>query len=435
MQIAVHQNINPLARFMSNLNNTTNQYSLHINGKALQQAGTINNQHIRGACFIFRRIKQILNAFVMAILLLQPATVTLHTTLPVYTSLIVAAGLLGSQEVRAQNELAPLKNINLFISQDDTEQAKIYNSAKTYAQRDSIREARIKEDWTDTGPWANCNESVLQLLVNSHNWNKDINYSGRPIYNGYNGLDINLINENNGTIADMGKLGLPIHSIDFYDPVTLKEGHGQNYIVLGDTLAYENIKVTEPTNDVSYTLGDGTSPLPKTIEEIQLFYTYTYKDEKGKENYWKIKVLGYKSEDGKITETYNINNDTRLLYPWIAQKPLNQLVHLQMSRNEIPTATNAERKLENKVKIYPNPASNYINIETTVNEPVRVDMEIYDITGRLVENYHSNEYGAFKEQLDISKLATGTYIFKLETETINKEKYQETKNIIKQYSN
>jgi hypothetical protein len=54
------------------------------------------------------------------------------------------------------------------------------------------------------------------------------------------------------------------------------------------------------------------------------------------------------------------------------------------------------------------------------------------MTGRLIENHNSNEYGQFKEQLDISKVAPGMYMLNVQTKNNNGKTYRETAKIVKQ---
>jgi len=63
-----------------------------------------------------------------------------------------------------------------------------------------------------------------------------------------------------------------------------------------------------------------------------------------------------------------------------------------------------------KVKVSPNPANDYVNIE--LHPSNRIDtVELYNAIGQLVYK------GAKKAQLDISKLNSGVYVMKIYTET------------------
>lgn len=72
----------------------------------------------------------------------------------------------------------------------------------------------------------------------------------------------------------------------------------------------------------------------------------------------------------------------------------------------------AENKSDlDKVKIFPNPAHTYIQINQPEN--IRRTFNIYDLTGRIVLNRHLTNS---TEIIDISGLTGGTYIYKLDSE-------------------
>jgi len=64
---------------------------------------------------------------------------------------------------------------------------------------------------------------------------------------------------------------------------------------------------------------------------------------------------------------------------------------------------------ENNIIIYPNPASDYINIEyPELKNNTRI--EIYDMQGRL---FISQEFNTTNEQIGLQKLASNTYLVKI----------------------
>ena len=76
----------------------------------------------------------------------------------------------------------------------------------------------------------------------------------------------------------------------------------------------------------------------------------------------------------------------------------------------IDDCTGFEEAVVNKLNIYPNPATNYINIQS---ESLIKTISILDFTGKKVayENAHNNLY-----QLNTSKLKPGIYLLMIETE-------------------
>lgn len=65
------------------------------------------------------------------------------------------------------------------------------------------------------------------------------------------------------------------------------------------------------------------------------------------------------------------------------------------------------------VKLYPNPASSYANIEVTVNSPDYVDCSIFNINGQLMSIPVKHEFmmaGTHSIELDLGNLNSGTYL-------------------------
>jgi hypothetical protein len=352
-----------------------------------------------------------------------------------YTSLIVAAGLLASQEAKGQAFMPPKGNINMFQSLDTTENAKIYNAAKTKEQRDSIIAVRLAEDWVDQVPYDlslwNCNQYELQLIVNSRNWGDGIISDDRPLYNNYSGseLDLQKIYQNGGTLENIGLLGLPTYYLGLYDENTLKDGHGMNAILTGnDAIKFEDWTFIEPQNDAINVKPGQSSVFPKNCKQVQIYYNYLFKNKTHEKNLGMIKVLEFEVTDGKGTLTYNINNDNTTIIPWASPDPLNKYIKLIEKRSDIIDDVK-EYTLENTVDVYPNPAHNYINIESKLNEPTTNKIKIFDITGRLVKEYTTMEA---REQIDVSDLPAAIYLVNTERKTNNGQIYKETDKFVKQ---
>src|SRR5690606_34174576 len=72
----------------------------------------------------------------------------------------------------------------------------------------------------------------------------------------------------------------------------------------------------------------------------------------------------------------------------------------------------AESFLAQKFNLYPNPATNIVNITNGENMLVS-KIEVYDITGKLIttENYNNKT----EIQLNVEHLASGTYLLHLKT--------------------
>jgi len=68
-------------------------------------------------------------------------------------------------------------------------------------------------------------------------------------------------------------------------------------------------------------------------------------------------------------------------------------------------------KNNSKVELYPNPASNHITVETTANQHLPYQLEIFDITGRIV---HSEVLSESKTLININMLHSGMYFAKIQ---------------------
>ena len=62
-----------------------------------------------------------------------------------------------------------------------------------------------------------------------------------------------------------------------------------------------------------------------------------------------------------------------------------------------------------ELKVYPNPASEFINLEYELTTEATVDIQVYDLSGFLVA-HHAFDNKEVALQMDISTYASGTYI-------------------------
>lgn len=72
-------------------------------------------------------------------------------------------------------------------------------------------------------------------------------------------------------------------------------------------------------------------------------------------------------------------------------------------------------KIKDNYSVYPNPTSNILNIKMTLSRYITNKVEITDLTGKLLlsEQLALREAGDQLQQIDISKLAEGTYLVRL----------------------
>jgi len=79
---------------------------------------------------------------------------------------------------------------------------------------------------------------------------------------------------------------------------------------------------------------------------------------------------------------------------------------------EAATPTNETESQFEILNVYPNPATDIMNLNFSLKEYKDVKVELYDLSGQTI---YYNEYNNVKEQqasVDLSMLSTGTYLLK-----------------------
>jgi hypothetical protein len=74
--------------------------------------------------------------------------------------------------------------------------------------------------------------------------------------------------------------------------------------------------------------------------------------------------------------------------------------------------SNGAVQLENQFSIYPNPSNGLFQI--TWNEPVSIDLNVYDLSGKLILNKKDAAGGS--DEIDLSQVAQGVYFLNIKTE-------------------
>jgi len=83
-----------------------------------------------------------------------------------------------------------------------------------------------------------------------------------------------------------------------------------------------------------------------------------------------------------------------------------------------------ENTFLNKIEIYPNPATNFLNIEVIIPEHKMMDIQLLSSTSKIVyHELHNNISGYYKNRIDLSTIAPGVYFLRItsDKETINKK--------------
>ncbi len=101
-----------------------------------------------------------------------------------------------------------------------------------------------------------------------------------------------------------------------------------------------------------------------------------------------------------------------------------------------PTSLNTASldKFENLIgQNYPNPASGKTDIDFTVSQTSNVNIELFDVTGRIVKTIYNGDVQTGKHTVSIDDLASfadGSYFYKMEVKQNNKIVYSETKRMM-----
>ena len=70
------------------------------------------------------------------------------------------------------------------------------------------------------------------------------------------------------------------------------------------------------------------------------------------------------------------------------------------------------------INIYPNPSNDYVNIEVSFRKTSELDLKVIDLLGKVIyQNNSRTKAIQFTDRIDVSKLASGTYIIYVNNET------------------
>jgi len=311
----------------------------------------------------------------------------------------------------------PAGIIDFFKSRGTSERDKEYNSLKTKEERDQLIKKRLKEDWTNTitpdlssdptKRW-DCDQYSLQLKINSTNFGENVTYSSRPMYNNYKGNNLDTIHMNQGTLKDMGKLGLPMYSISISaSPIF----HSMNTICTGnDPTKWESWNFIEPQTD-STNVQPGAWDMPKNIKDLTIYTNYLYKTPCFEKTFTNFAILTFEVKDGVPKLTYNINEDTSTYTDPMnnyTRIPLNQRMQLKTIR-DFPDGIEDKLESTNTIKTYPNPFNDYLNV-TSQNQKDIETIKVYNVAGQEIININQKNSHETNYKLDTQKLSSGMYI-------------------------
>jgi len=193
----------------------------------------------------------------------------------------------------------------------------VINTLTNKTARDNLIQTKLDGDWVYTIPqsdrWA-CGNSAMQEIINSNYFGENMHTNsgdftdGDLLYNGNKSRELELIYQNHGTLADMGKMELPMGLVTLVDTSHYRGyfGHGMNWVASGTFLTkLEDITFVEPQQH--RIVKPGEALLPEDCDLILLSYYYVVKEN----NYLELAhLVKFRLEKGVGTLIWE-NNDPR----------------------------------------------------------------------------------------------------------------------------
>lgn len=135
---------------------------------------------------------------------------------------------------------------------------------------------------------------------------------------------------------------------------------------------------------------------------------------------------GFKTRSMKLT-VYNSYNQPDTVYHYKSNySSSNPDTKLYFQNKEVhiyqvywPTNVSNTTDLENKLKIYPVPANNTLNLTAEIKELQDVTISISDIQGRVLYTHQELSSLSINKKIPVSKLPNGIYILKLSGHNLN----------------
>jgi hypothetical protein len=207
-------------------------------------------------------------------------------------------------------------------------------------------------------------------------------------------------------LSQNGRFDLPVYDVRLRGP----PHHAINSILLGeDPLNWENWYFIEPQNDKEVIIGDWNMSDSSTVGICHTFLMYD-------EYFKKFIYLQFPFIEFKLT-----NGIPEMV--WYEEG------HVILQRPEVNSIKPASNSLETFVlnSNYPNPFNSNTKIEYSLPNFDKVKLQVYDITGKLVqtlvdENQNSGKYSV---NFDGSNLPSGIYVYRLQVGS-----YSQTKKMV-----
>ncbi|MFV0501520.1 MAG: T9SS type A sorting domain-containing protein [Bacteroidales bacterium] len=185
-----------------------------------------------------------------------------------------------------------------------------------------------------------------------------------------------------GAFGELGK-DKNVDYLDFTNPdsvylvYNVRSGSGMNYDFSGNI---EIVNFNSTTRDTNYV------------------YRMVYDTNTGKQ----IQGIKATKDGGLIILMYSFTNGSpSILYSWIVKFMPNGFVGL----------TNIETNEKESIRVYPNPAKDYIYVDIEAERFSSSEIELFDIQGRMVKKSKLNDQ--IGNRIDVSTLPSGAYNYRV----------------------
>lgn len=208
---------------------------------------------------------------------------------------------------------------------------------------------------------------------------------------------ITFADENTGIVQHIARNMLDTYVVTFENKITTDGGQSWSSFTPGDGIRKDHIDFVPGNPNMLFTVGtDGEEfETSGSAYSTDLGETWTNIDEGV--YYSCVKML-----NDSVGYAGGLNSSVTYggIFKWIPEP------------EEEPSPTNIEITDNNLYSIYPNPASEYFNIEIN-NIENEVIIELFDLTGKQIINKTLTGKGTFSETFNLSNYPAGVYLLKL----------------------
>ncbi len=193
----------------------------------------------------------------------------------------------------------------------------------------------------------------------------------------------------------------------------------------------------QPQNHVTYTYNGAFKMLTEEFNEydkatktyfLKRSETYTYNSNNDIATYSKVSWNNFYKQSwlsDKHVYVYNQYDQPDSIYiykytfPQIANPDTTISIDKHIYDKYVPLGSKLIAKQKAEVLLYPSPASTFINIHATFNEPVFFTASIVDMQGRVVRRWEETGIKQYARTILLTELPPGLYMLKLTGKDVN----------------